>query len=73
LLARNGTISLGSSLTWNQADLKWNDGTSVWPGGTTESLPTFVNRTCETIAPQWEGQGTVGLVGYQVEFVLEEN
>ena len=73
LLARNGTIGLGSSLTWNQADLKWNDGTSVWPGGTTESLPTFVNRTCETIAPQWEGQGTVGLVGYQVEFVLEEN
>ena len=71
-LARNGSLSLGTSQTWNSGTL-WNDGTSAWPGGTTESLNLFVNRTCETVAPKWEGDGTVGLVGYQVEYVLEEN
>tara|TARA_Y100001951_G_scaffold88955_1_gene80925 strand:- start:642 stop:2231 length:1590 start_codon:yes stop_codon:yes gene_type:complete len=72
-LARTGALSLGTSLTWDQAGLLWDDGTTAWPGGTTESLNLFVNRTCETIAPKWEGDGTVGLVGYQVEYVLEEN
>ena len=73
LLGRTGSIGLGSDLVWNKAGLTYDDGSSFWPGGTTESLNLFVNRTCETIAPRWSGSGTVGLVGYQCEFVLEEN
>jgi len=73
LLGRTGSLSLGTSLTWNQSGIAYNDGSTFWPGGTTESLNLFTNRTCETIAPRWHGSGTVGLVGYQCEFVLEEN
>ena len=73
LLGRPGSLGLGSSLTWNKPGIKYDDGTTFWPGGTTETLNLFVNRTCETVAPRWNGSGTVGLVGYQVEFVLEEN
>ena len=73
LLGKTGTLSLGTNLKWNQSGIAYNDGSTFWPGGTTESLNLFTNRTCETIAPRWNGSGTVGLVGYQCEFVLEEN
>ena len=72
-LGRTGSLSLGTSLSWNQSGIAYNDGSTFWPGGTTESINLFTNRTCETIAPRWHGSGTVGLVGYQCEFVLEEN
>lgn len=72
LLARNGTITIGSNQTWDASGAKWDDGTSTWPGGTTENKNLFVNRTCETIAPRWDSNKVVGLVGYQVEFQLEE-
>ena len=73
VLSRNGNIRLGSQFVWDQGGLYWDDGVMAWPGGTTTTENLFVNRTCETIAPRWTGDGTVGLVGYQVEFVLEEN
>lgn len=72
LLARTGTITVGSTQAWDASGAEWDDGTSTWPGGTTETKNLYVNRTCETIAPRWAGDDIVGIIGYQAEFTLEE-
>ena len=64
------TVNIGSALQWNSG-FQWNDGLS-WPGGTTEFKQSYVGRFAETIAPSWSGSGDASIVGYQVEFKLEE-
>ena len=70
-LPRNTNLTLGTSLVWNGAGLKWDNGLQ-WPGGTNERASFFVNRTAETIQPQWTGTGDFEFQGYQAEFQVIE-
>jgi len=67
---RTATSTIGASMFFDSG-LSYNEGL-LWLGGTTERVSTFINRTLETIAPSWTGDGTLGLVGYQVDFIQNE-
>jgi len=64
------TLSLGTSLKYNAGN-KYNSGLS-WPGGANQRADSFINRQCVTLSPRWTGTNDFELVGYQVEFQLEE-
>lgn len=70
LLRKTENLSIGTTLQWDTG-LKWDSGLT-WPGGVNEIEQTFVNRTIQTIAPQWTGTDPFELVGYSVEFKLTE-
>ena len=67
---RTSTLTVGASLSYNTG-LLYNSG-RLWPGGTTERVASFINRTLENLAVKWTGDGAIGLVGYQVDFDQEE-
>lgn len=67
---RSKNLILGVSLLYNTGK-KYNSGLK-YGGGTTAKAEHFVNRTCDTISPQWSGTQDFELIGYQVEFQITE-
>jgi hypothetical protein len=67
-LSRTGNITIGTSLTWDSGVL-WDSG-EKWDGNQSDVIDFFVNRTAETIAPEWAGTEDFELQGYQVEYYI---
>ena len=68
----NHTVDFsGGLVAWNASGIKWNDG-SKWGGGTNQEDQVWVNLQAETIAPKWSSSAPAKLIGYQVEFTVEE-
>jgi len=67
-LSRTGNITIGTSLTWDGGVL-WDSG-EKWDGNQSDVIDFFVNRTAETIAPEWSGTEDFELQGYQVEYYI---
>jgi len=63
----NGTLAVAQTSKWN-AGRKWSTGES-WPGASARVTDFFVDRMCETMAPEWVGQGPSGIEGYIVEYI----
>jgi hypothetical protein len=63
-------LTLGSNLQYNTG-LLYDNGL-VYPGGTIKTSSTFVNRTAREIAPQWRTTDALELIGYHVEFTVED-
>ena len=61
------TLTIGSTLEWN-AGSKWNAG-NKWPGAGAQRADVFVNRVCETIAPEWQSSSPASIEGYIVEYI----
>jgi hypothetical protein len=67
---RIGNLTIGTSLTWDSGVL-WDTG-KKWVGNQTEIKGFFVNKTAETVAPEWNGTQDFELQGYQVEYIVVE-
>lgn len=63
-------LTFGTPYKWNTG-IQWNSG-KLWSGYSLRSTDTWVNRMCETLAPEWTGNLPASIEGYQVEFVLLE-
>lgn len=61
------TVVIGSDLQWNESN-SWNTGLK-WPGAGAQRADVFVNRICETIAPEWQSSSPSSIEGYIVEFI----
>ena len=60
----------GTAFKWDTG-LTWNSGMR-WPGEGSNIARTFINRTAQTVAPQWAGTEDFELKGYQVVYSLAE-
>jgi hypothetical protein len=71
---RGATVSesfnAGAEYSWNEG-ISWNTG-KTWPGAESRRANTFVNRICETVAPEWTSSTPASIVGYIVEYVPVE-
>jgi hypothetical protein len=67
----SASTTYGSGFLWDSG-ATWDSG-EEWFGGSTDTHELFVNRTCRTIAPEWTGSGQIGLIGYVVNYILNEN
>ena len=71
---RESTVSesfnAGAEYSWNEG-ISWNTG-KAWPGAESRRANTFVNRICETVAPEWTASSPASIVGYIVEYVPVE-
>jgi len=65
------SFSAAVPYTWNSG-VKWNTG-KKWPGGQAKRADTYVNRICETLAPEWTGTQPASIEGYLVDYVPLEN
>ena len=63
-------ITVGTGLQWNEGNL-YNAGLK-WPGAGALRADIFVNRVCETIAPEWTGDDPASIEGYIVEYIALE-
>ena len=64
-------VTIGSGLAWNDGN-QYNTGLK-WPGAGALRADVFVNRVCETIAPEWTGNDPASIEGYIVEFIPLES
>lgn len=64
------TLTTGSAKAWND-NLIWNTGLK-WPGAGALRQDVFVNRICETVAPEWQSSDPASIEGYIVEFIQLE-
>ena len=62
----------GVAQTWNSDEI-WNSAGNVWPGHESRRADFFINRVCETIAPEWTSADPASIYGYQVEYIPLEN
>lgn len=62
-----GTITARTGSTWNSGKT-WNSGVK-WYGASPRIGDTYVNRICETVAPEWTGNTPSAIEGYLVEYV----
>lgn len=63
-------LDLAVAYKWN-GGYKWNAGLK-WPAGTTYYADYHVNRTCQTLAPEWQGSDPIEIVGYTVTYQVLE-
>jgi len=68
----SGSVVTGVTQSWN-TDATWNAAGSVWPGHESRRADFFINRICETIAPEWSSSDPASIYGYQVEYIPLEN
>lgn len=61
------TLTLGSTYTWDST-ATWDSG-KKWPGSSARITDMYVNRICETVAPEWTGSDPSSIEGYSVEYV----
>ena len=67
-----GLLSIGSTeLTWDSG-IFWNDD-KRWVGSGSRVSDFYVNRVCETVAPEWWSSDPAAIEGYQVEYIPLEN
>ena len=71
LASASETITVGSTVNWNGAGNLWDRG-SPWQGETSDIHPSFINRTAQTVAPQWTGTSLYEIKGYQVTYAPVE-
>jgi len=64
------TLTVGSGIKYNEGN-KYNDGLK-WPGAGALRADVFVNRVCETIAPEWTSADPASIEGYVVEYISLE-
>ena len=60
-------VQLGTGIAWGQG-VSYNQG-KKWPGTGALRADVFVNRVCETIAPQWSSTSPASIEGYIVEYI----
>jgi len=60
-------VQLGTGIAWGQGT-SYNQG-KKWPGTGALRADVFVNRVCETIAPQWNSTSPASIEGYIVEYI----
>ena len=60
-------VQLGTGIAWGQGT-SYNQG-KKWPGTGALRADVFVNRVCETIAPQWSSSSPASIEGYIVEYI----
>jgi len=60
-------VSLGTGVAWDQGE-SYNKG-KKWPGTGALRADVFVNRVCETIAPEWFSNSPASIEGYIVEYI----
>jgi hypothetical protein len=70
--SRSGSLTLGSTLTYNASPAKTYDSGIAYGSEQTSEELFFVNRVCRTIAPRWHGSAAFELAGYRVDFNLLE-
>jgi len=64
-------LSMRGPHQWNEGS-QWNSGLT-WPGSGVRAADTWVNRVCESVAPEWYATTPATIEGYQVEYIpLEE-
>ena len=61
------SFNVGAEYSWDTG-ITWNTG-KLWPGAESRRASTFVNRICETIAPEWTSSNPASIVGYIVEYI----
>lgn len=66
----SGILTIASDAKWNTGR-KWNSG-ETWGGSEARETDFFIDRICETITPEWTGQGPSGIEGYIVDFIMLE-
>ena len=67
---RSSNLTLGTTLQYDQGH-KYGAGLR-YQGIAGLKKRFMVNRSAETISPQWSGTGDISLIGYQVEFAIAE-
>lgn len=67
---RTGNITIGTTSLWDTG-VEW-DGGEKWGGNQGDTIIFFINRTSETIAPEWQGTQDFEIQGYQVEYYIVE-
>ena len=60
-------VQLGTGIAWGQGT-SYNQG-KKWPGTGALRADVFVNRVCETIAPEWSSSSPASIEGYIVEYI----
>ena len=70
LASRSENLFIGAAVTWNSG-VKWDEG-NTWGGEATDITRAFVNRTAQTVSPQWQGTEEFELKGYQIIYTPAE-
>jgi len=60
-------VTLGTGVQWDRNE-SYNKGRK-WPGTGALRADVFVNRVCETIAPEWVSGSPASIEGYIVEYI----